>query len=71
MLRAMPLSEADTRAKLIDPAIRASGWPEELIAREETAGAVALWGEARTARAGASTTCCARPPPPARRCPSR
>ena len=45
MLRAMPLSEADTRAKLIDPAIRARGWPEELIAREETAGAVALWGE--------------------------
>ena len=40
----MPLSEADTRAKLIDPAIRASGWPENLIRREENAGAVVHWG---------------------------
>ena len=45
MLRAMPLSEADTRAKLITPALHARGWSEDLIAREETAGAVALWGE--------------------------
>lgn len=36
----MPLSEADTRAKLIDPAIYACGWTEELIRREETAGAI-------------------------------
>lgn len=36
----MPLTEADTRAKLIDPAIHARGWTEVLIRREETAGAV-------------------------------
>jgi len=34
------LSEADTRAKLIDPAIHARGWTEDLIKREETAGAI-------------------------------
>src|SRR5512136_1700298 len=34
------LSESDTRAKLIDPAIHARGWTEDLIRREETAGAV-------------------------------
>ncbi len=32
----MPLSEADTRAKLIDPAIHKKGWTEDLISREET-----------------------------------
>jgi type I restriction enzyme R subunit len=32
-----PLSESDTRAKLIDPAIRARGWTEDLIRREESA----------------------------------
>ena len=37
---AMGLGEADTRAKLIDPAIHARGWTEELIRREETAGAI-------------------------------
>jgi len=36
----MGLGEADTRAKLIDPALHARGWTEELIRREETAGAV-------------------------------
>ncbi len=36
----MPLSEADTRAKLIDPALHARGWTENLIRREETAGAI-------------------------------
>jgi type I restriction enzyme, R subunit len=36
----MPLGEADTRAKLIDPALHARGWTEDLIRREETAGAV-------------------------------
>ena len=36
----MPLTEADTRAKLIDPAIHARGWTEDLIRREETAGTV-------------------------------
>ena len=44
----MPLGEADTRAKLIDPAIYQRGWTEDLIRREETAGAVeVVEGEAR------------------------
>jgi hypothetical protein len=34
----MPISEADTRAKLIDPALHAR-LMEDLIRREETAGA--------------------------------
>jgi type I restriction enzyme R subunit len=34
------LSEADTRAKLIDPALHVRGWTEDLIRREETAGAI-------------------------------
>lgn len=38
----MPLSESDTRAKLIDPAIHARGWTEDLIRREETAGAIEI-----------------------------
>src|SRR5215212_10981133 len=38
----MPLSEADNRAKLIDPAIHARGWTEDLIKREESAGAIQL-----------------------------
>ena len=32
----MHLSEADTRAKLIDPALHKRGWTEDLIRREET-----------------------------------
>ncbi len=32
----MHLSEADTRAKLIDPALHLSGWTEDLVRREET-----------------------------------
>lgn len=36
----MALSESDTRAKLIDPAIHGRGWTEDLIRREETAGTV-------------------------------
>ena len=32
----MPLSEADTRAKLIDPTLHSRGWKEDLIRREET-----------------------------------
>ena len=44
----MPLGEADTRAKLIDPALHARGWTEDLIRREETAGAVEVVdGQAR------------------------
>jgi len=38
----MPLNEAETRAKLIDPAIHARGWTEDLICREESAGAVEI-----------------------------
>ena len=42
------LSEADTRAKLIDPALHDAGWNESLIRREETAGAVVrIGGETR------------------------
>src|SRR3989475_1738874 len=41
----MPLGEADTRSKLIDPALHARGWTEDLIRREETAGAVEVVGE--------------------------
>ena len=40
----MTLNEADTRAKLIDPALHARGWSEDLIRREETAGAVEIVG---------------------------
>ncbi len=36
------LNEAETRAKLIDPALHARGWTEDLIKREETAGAVEI-----------------------------
>ena len=39
---AVALSESDTRAKLIDPAPHANGWTEDLIKREETAGAIDL-----------------------------
>ena len=38
----MALGEADTRAKLIDPGIHARGWTEDLVRREETAGAVEI-----------------------------
>ncbi|MGD9719894.1 MAG: DEAD/DEAH box helicase family protein [Pirellulales bacterium] len=37
-----PWGESDTRSKLIDPAIRARGWTEEHIRREETAGAIEI-----------------------------
>ena len=40
----MPLNEADTRAKLIDPALHSSGWTEDLIRREETAGVIEIVG---------------------------
>jgi len=38
----MPWGESDTRAKLIDPGLHACGWTEDLIRREETAGAVEI-----------------------------
>lgn len=40
----MGLNEADTRAKLIDPALHARGWTENLIGREETAATVHIIG---------------------------
>lgn len=40
----MGLNESDTRAKLIDPAIHACGWTEDLIKREETAGPIEIIG---------------------------
>lgn len=44
----MPFSEADTRAKLLDPALYGRGWTEDLIRREETAGAIEIFdGRAR------------------------
>lgn len=48
----MGWAEADTRAKLIDPAIHARGWTEEHITREETAGAnyIDAKGKARKSR---------------------
>ena len=38
----MGFGESDTRAKLIDPAIHACGWTEDLIKREETAGTIEI-----------------------------
>jgi type I restriction enzyme R subunit len=40
----MHYNEADTRAKLIDPALHKRGWTEDLIRREETAGAIEVVG---------------------------
>jgi type I restriction enzyme, R subunit len=47
----MSLSEADTRAKLIDPAIHKRGWTEDLIRREETAGSIDIIGKKARRRA--------------------
>jgi hypothetical protein len=47
----MSYNEADTRAKLIDPAIHKRSWSEEFICREVTAGAVeVVGGRGRRAR---------------------
>jgi type I restriction enzyme R subunit len=51
----MPLSEADTRAKLIDPAIRLRGWTEDLICREQTLGAVEIVNGRARRKAGGRT----------------
>jgi type I restriction enzyme R subunit len=49
----MSLNEADTRAKLIDPALRNCGWTEDHIKREDTAGSITIWnGKARKQRKG-------------------
>ncbi|HEY8324319.1 MAG TPA: hypothetical protein VIG77_07490 [Ktedonobacterales bacterium] len=51
------MSEADTRAKLIDPAIHARGWTEDLIKREESAGAIEIIGEQPRKRRRQDTVC--------------
>ena len=38
----MARNEADTRTQLIDPALHARGWTEDLIRREETLGTVEI-----------------------------
>ncbi|MCC6179423.1 MAG: DEAD/DEAH box helicase family protein [Chloroflexi bacterium] len=49
----MTLNEADTRSKLIDPALHARGWTEGHIKREETTGAITVVsGKARKAPRG-------------------
>jgi type I restriction enzyme R subunit len=40
----MAFSEADTRAKLIDPGLHSRGWTEDLIRREETAQGIDITG---------------------------
>lgn len=51
----MALSEADTRAKLIDPAIHSRGWTEDLICRETTLGAVEIIAGKARRRSGGRT----------------
>lgn len=41
-------NEADTRAKLIDPALHKRGWLEHMISREQLPGKVVLWGGRHT-----------------------
>lgn len=48
----MPFNEADTRAKLIDPALRQCGWTEDLVFREQTAGSIVLDGRRARRLAG-------------------
>jgi type I restriction enzyme R subunit len=56
----MHYNESDTRAKLIDPALHARGWTEDLIKREETAGAIEIVGDrARRRGKGVLITHCA------------
>jgi type I restriction enzyme, R subunit len=49
------LSEADTRAKLIDPAIHTRGWSEDMICRETTLGAVEIIAGKARRRSGGRT----------------
>ncbi len=49
----MSLNEADTRAKLIDPALYRRGWTEDFIHREQMAGAIEIYdGLARRKKKG-------------------
>lgn len=52
----MSWSEADTRAKLIDPALHARGWSEDLIKREETAPSIDVVGGRGRRRRGRGRT---------------
>lgn len=38
----MNFNEAETRSKLIEPALRECDWTENLICREETTGAIEI-----------------------------
>ena len=51
----MALNEADTRAKLIDPALHSKGWTEDSIKREVTAGAIEIVAGIPRQRAAGST----------------
>ena len=44
----MPLNEADTRAKLITPALHNAGWPEDWIRREQRPGPIIKIGSDHT-----------------------
>lgn len=48
----MAFNEADTRAKLIDPALRERGWTEDHIFREQTAGEIDISSGRPRQRAG-------------------
>ena len=48
-------AELLTRTRLLDPALHATGWTEELIRREETPGAVEIV-DGRPRRAGTGRT---------------
>ena len=48
----MPFNEADTRAKLIDPALHDAGWSEDWIRREQSPGPVIRLGATDTRGAG-------------------
>ena len=49
MLSDLSLTESDTRAKLVTPALHRRGWNEDMIRREETAGAIE-WIDGRARR---------------------
>lgn len=53
----MALSEADTRTKLIDPALHYRGWMEDLIRREATAGTVEIVDSQPHKRSRGRETC--------------
>lgn len=46
------MNEAETRVKLIDPAIHKRGWTEDMVRREETAGAIEIQGGTGVRRRG-------------------